>query len=121
MSFHVGCTSHSPSWLKEWAATDSITLYGNTAALLQITLVEFMCHCVCERHTNLKLVVAEFNAGWIAYWLERIDQAWKREHGTNPGMPKPQNVHEIWQRQCYANIEDDQATLHTRDLIGEKH
>ena len=66
MSFHLGCTSHSPSWLKEWAATDSITLYGNTAALLQITLVEFMCHCVCERHINLKLVVAEFNASWIA-------------------------------------------------------
>ena len=49
-----------------------------------------------------------------------IDQAWKREHGTKPGMPKPQNVHEIWQSQCYATIEDDQAALRTRDLIGEK-
>ena len=35
-------------------------------------------------------------------------------------MPKPQNVHEIRQRQCYATNEDDQAALHTRDLIGEK-
>ena len=87
---------------------------------MQVTLVELMCHGVCERHPNLKLVVAEFNAGWIAYWLERIDQAWKREHGTNPGMPKPQNVHEIRQRQCYATNEDDQAALRTRDLIGEK-
>ena len=87
---------------------------------MQVTLVVLMCHGVCERHPNLKLVVAEFNAGWITYWLERIDQAWKREHGTNRDMPKPQNVHEIRQRQCYATIEDDQAALRTRDLIGEK-
>ena len=120
VSFHVGCTSHSPPWLKQWAATDSIALYGNTAALVQGTLVEFMCHGVCERHPDLKLVVAEFNAGWIAYWLDRIDQAWKREYGTNPDMPKPQSVHAMWRRQFHATIEDDQAALRTRDLIGEE-
>ena len=79
-----------------------------------------MCHGVCEHHPNLKLVVAEFNAGWIAYWLERIDQAWKREYGNNPDMAKPQPVQEMWRRQFYATIEDDQAALRTRDLIGEE-
>ena len=94
-------------------------MYGNTASLIQGTLVEFMCHGICERHPNLKIVVAEFNAGWIAYWLDRIDQAWKREYGNNPArMAKPQPVHEIWKRQFYATIEDDRPALLTRELIG---
>jgi predicted TIM-barrel fold metal-dependent hydrolase len=119
VSFHVGCASHNPSWVKEYATIDPIAMYGNTASLTQGTLIEFMCHGICERHPNLKIVVAEFNAGWIAYWLDRVDQAWKREYGRNPGSAKPQPVHEIWQRQFYATIEDDQAALRTRDMIGE--
>ncbi len=120
VSFHVGCASHNPTWVKEYATADSIALYGNTAALVQPTLVDFMCRGICEKHPNLKIVVAEFNAGWIAYWLDRVDQAWKREYGSNPDMAKPQPVHEIWQRQFYATIENDQAALRTRDMIGEE-
>ncbi len=119
ISFHVGCSSHNPTWVKEFSALDSIAMYGNTASLIQPTLVDFMCRGICDRHPRLKIVVAEFNAGWIAYWLDRIDQAWKREYGRKPDMAKPQPVHEIWRRQFYATIENDQAALRTRDLIGE--
>ncbi len=119
VSFHVGCSSHNPNWVKEFNSADSIAMYGNTAALIQPTLVDFMCRGICEKHPELKIVVAEFNAGWIAYWLERIDQAWKREYGRNPDMAKPRPVGEIWQRQFYATIENDQAALRTRDMIGE--
>lgn len=119
VSFHVGCASHHPAWVKEFNDMDSIAMYGNTAALIQPTLVDFMCRGICDRHPNLKLVVAEFNAGWIAYWLDRIDQAWKREYGRNPDMAEPRPVHEIWQRQFHATIENDQAALRTRDMIGE--
>lgn len=119
ISFHVGCSSHNPGWVKEYNTADSIAMYGNTAALIQPTLVDFMCRGICKKHPSLKVVVAEFNAGWIAYWLDRIDQGWKREWGRNPDMPKPQPVHEIWQRQFYATIENDQAALRTRDMIGE--
>lgn len=120
VSFHVGCSSHNPGWVKEFATADSIAMYGNTAALIQPTLIDFMCRGICEKHPALKIVVAEFNAGWIAYWLDRIDQAWKREYGTHPDMPKPQPVHEIWRRHFYATIENDQAALRTRDMIGEE-
>jgi len=119
ISVHVGCFSHIPSWVKEASARDPIAMYGNTAALVQETLIEFICHGICERFPTLKFVVAEFNAGWIAYWLDRVDQAWKREYGKKPDGPKPLPVAEIWQRQFYATIEDDQAALRTRDLIGE--
>ena len=119
VSVHVGCFSHIPQWVKDASSRDPIAMYGNTAAMVQETLIEFMCHGICERHPTLKFVVAEFNAGWIAYWLERVDQAWQREYGRNPQGPKPQDVGEIWRRQFYATIEDDQAALRTRDIIGE--
>ena len=78
-----------------------------------------MCHGVCERHPDLQFVVAEFNAGWLAHWLERVDQGWKREYGRNPTGSAPRPVGEIWKRQFFATIEDDQPALRTRDLIGE--
>lgn len=119
VSFHVGCFSHIPGWVIEAQQRDSIALYGNTAALIQETLVDLMCRGVCARHPDLKFVVAEFNAGWIAYWLDRITQGWAREYGLNPVGDKPHPVDEIWKRQFYATIEDDQAALRTRDMIGE--
>jgi len=74
---------------------------------------------VCARHPSLQIVVAEFNAGWIAHWLDRVDQGWQREAGRSPSAPKPEPVHEIWRRQFHATIEDDQPALLTRGIIGE--
>ena len=108
-----------PRELRSPVKRDGIAAYGGSAATVQDTLVEFMCHGVCQRHPNLKIVVAEFNAGWIAHWLDRIDQGWQREAGRNPNAPKYGNVHEIWRRQFWATIEDDQPALLTREIIGE--
>lgn len=119
ISFHVGCFSHMPGWVVEAQKRDSIAMYGNTAALIQETLIDLMCRGVCERYPNLKFVVAEFNAGWIGYWLDRVNQGWARDYASNPDLPKPRPVEEIWKRQFYTTIEDDQAALRTRDMIGE--
>ncbi len=119
VSFHVGCFSHIPAWLKETSGRDPIATYSGTASLIHDTLVELMCRGVCQRFPDLQFVVAEFNAGWIAHWLERVDQGWAREYGKNPSGPVPEPVTEIWKRQFHATIEDDQPALRTRDLIGE--
>ena len=42
-------------------------------------ILELMCRGVAERHPTLKFVVAEFNAGWIPHWLDRVDQGAQRE------------------------------------------
>lgn len=119
VSFHVGCFSHIPSWLKETSGRDPIATYSGTATLIHDTLVELMCRGVCQKFPALQFVVAEFNAGWIAHWLERLDQGWQREFSKDPTGPAVQPVDEIWKRQFFATIEDDQAALRTRDLIGE--
>ncbi len=119
ISFHVGCFSHIPTWLRESSGRDPIATYSGTATLIHDTLVELMCRGVCKRFPNLQFVVAEYNAGWIAHWLERVDQGWQREAGRNPDTPAVEPIDEIWARQFYATIEDDQAALKTRDMIGE--
>lgn len=120
VSFHVGCFSHIPAWLKETRGRDPIATYGATATLIQDTLIELMCRGVCERFPELQFVVAEFNAGWLAHWLDRVDQGWQREYGRHPdAVPPPRPVGDIWRRQFHATIEDDQPALRTRDLIGE--
>jgi predicted TIM-barrel fold metal-dependent hydrolase len=78
-----------------------------------------MCRGVCRRFPDLLFVVAEYNAGWLAHWLDRVDQGWKREARQDPDMSTVEPVAEIWRRQFYATIEDDQPALRTRDLIGE--
>ena len=119
VSFHVGCFSHLPPWLKEASGRDPIAIYAGTSSLIHDTLVELMCRGVCQRFPSLQFVVAEFNAGWIAHWLERVEQGWEREYGKDPSGPAAQPVGEIWRRQFFATIEDDQPALRTRDLIGE--
>ncbi|MDJ0786171.1 MAG: amidohydrolase family protein [Myxococcota bacterium] len=119
ISFHVGCFSHIPAWLRESSGRDPITIYAGTSSLIHDTLVELMCRGVCKRFPELQFVVAEFNAGWIAHWLERADQGWQREFAKDPSGPAVEPVAEIWKRQFHATIEDDQPALRTRDLIGE--
>ncbi|MCY3883861.1 MAG: amidohydrolase family protein, partial [Gammaproteobacteria bacterium] len=60
----------------------------------------------------------EFNAGWIAHWLDRVDQGLQREYRNKSEPHKGASPHEIWKRQFYATIEDDRPALATRDLIG---
>ncbi len=119
ISFHVGCISHVPAWMKAASDRDPITVYSASASLIHDTLVDLLCHGVCRRFPELQFVVAEYNAGWLAHWLDRVDQGWKREFGRRPGVPPVEPVHEIWRRQFHATIEDDQPALRTRDLIGE--
>ncbi len=119
VSFHVGCIAHVPDWMKATAGRDPIAAYSGTAALIHDTLVDLMCRGVCKRFPDLKFVVAEFNAGWLAHWIDRVDQGWQREFAKDPSSHKPEPVGEIWKRQFLATIEDDQPALRTRDIIGE--
>jgi predicted TIM-barrel fold metal-dependent hydrolase len=81
-------------------------------------LVELLCRGVAERHPALKFVVSEFNAGWIAHWLDRVDQGLLREYRFKREEFTGERPHEVWSRQFYATIEDDRPALLTRELIG---
>lgn len=73
---------------------------------------------VGERHLRLKIVVAEFNAGWIAHWLGRVDQGLQRERRIMAEPFTGTSPHEVWRRQFSATIEDARPALVTREFIG---
>lgn len=120
VAFHVACMSHTPEWLKASASRDPIVNYAGSPALIHDTMVELMVRGVCAKFPNLKFVLAEFNAGWIAHWLDKVQQGWAREYAKDPSSTSPVDVMEIWKRQFFATIEDDTAALGTRELIGEE-
>jgi len=120
LSMHVGCNAYVPKALRgPRVRRDPIAGYAASASTVQPTIVEFMCRGVCARHPGLKLVVAEFNAGWIAHWLDRVDQGLQREIRETTEPYQGEDPRDIWHRQFYATIEDDQPALLTRSLIGE--
>ncbi len=120
VGFHVACMSHVPDWLKASASRDPVVQYAGSPALIHDTMVELMVRGVCAKFPNLKFVLAEFNAGWIAHWLDKVQQGWAREYAKDSSSLAPVDVLEIWKRQFFATIEDDTAALRTRDLIGEE-
>ena len=116
---HVACFAETPEWVIKAAMRDNIALYANSHALIHETLIDLMVRGVCKKFPGVKFVLAEFNAGWIAHFLDRLDQAWQREYGKNPnGIPYEPVVFETWRRQFYATIEDDHPAVRTRDIIG---
>ena len=119
LSMHVGTNAYVPEErrVSPWRR-DAIADYAATQGTVQRAIVEFMCRGVCERYPNLKIVVAEFNAGWIAHWLDRVDQGLQRERRNMDEPYRGAPPHEIWRRQFYATIEDDRPALATRQFIG---
>lgn len=120
IAFHVACMSHVPDWVKAMASRDPVVQYAGSPALIHDTMVELMVRGVCAKHPNLKFVLAEFNAGWVAHWLDKVQQGWAREYAKDPSSIRPVDVLEIWKRQFFATIEDDNAALQTRDMLGEE-
>ncbi len=119
VAFHVACWSHVPEWVQVSMNRDPVVQYAGSPALIHDTLVELMVRGVCAKFPKLKFVLAEFNAGWLAHWLDKVQQGWARDFAGNPSGTPPVDVLEIWKRQFYATIEDDNAALQTREMIGE--
>ncbi len=93
VGFHVACWSHVPEWQKAMAKRDSIVQYAGSPTLIHDTMVELMVRGVCAKHPNLKFVLAEFNAGWVAHWLDKVQQGWARDL---PGIRRAPNPSTCW-------------------------
>ena len=98
-------------------AAGPVTSYASAATLIQITASDLICQGVAHRFPELRFVLAEWETGWIAHWLERLDHAFYRARFSTPSELdlKPS---EYWARQFYATFEDDRVGIVTRDGIG---
>ena len=96
---------------------NAITAYASAATTIQVTVADLICQGVAHRFPELKFVCAEWNTGWLAHWLERLDHAFYRSRSAAPAevnlLPS-----EYWRRQFYATFEDDAVGVLSREQIG---
>ena len=120
LSMHVGTNAYTPREFRQnRALRDPIGDYAQSQISIQRSLVELIVHGVATKFPKLNFVVAEFNGGWIAHWLDRIEQGLQREYSfKGKGTYTGEKPHEIWARQFWATIEDDRPAILTRELIG---
>jgi predicted TIM-barrel fold metal-dependent hydrolase len=84
-----------------------------------MTVTDLIMGGVAERFPELKFVVTEFETGWIAHLLRRLDWAFVRGGGTRTSglqmLPS-----QYWRRQFYCTFEDDPLGIMTRSFIGSE-
>ncbi|MCH8087392.1 MAG: amidohydrolase family protein, partial [Chloroflexi bacterium] len=70
-----------------------------------------------ERFPTLKLVVVETGAGWLPYWLDRMDSLFNKVGFTTPMKMRPS---EYFRRQCWIVLDPDESTAaHTVEFVGQ--
>ncbi len=120
LAMHVGTNAYTPKEFRQnRVLRDPVGDYAQSQISIQRSLVELIVHGVATKFPDLQFVVAEFNGGWIAHWLDRIEQGLQREYSfRNKGTYTGEKPHDIWARQFWATIEDDRPAILTRELIG---
>ena len=118
MHIFVG-TSLDGGMPAHWGTTPGGTIKGYTLAFTTAvnTMIDLICGGVVERFPRLKLVISEFEIGWLAHILERVDHAFYRtpRHAVDYLTLKPS---EYFRRNFTATFEDDEIGVRTRDKIG---
>ena len=84
------------------------------------TMIDLICGGVTERFPKLKLVMAEFETGWLAHVLQRLDHAYYRAptYAVDYLTMKPS---EYFHRNFTITFEDDEVGARTRHEIGLKN
>lgn len=119
ISMHIFCGSTPDMGLPaHWGSPgSSIAGYTMTHGGMVSTLVQLICGGVAARHPNLRFVCCEFETGWLAHVLQRLDHAaYRTPDDASPDMKLAPSAY--FRRQFYATFEDDVAGVLTRHLIG---
>jgi predicted TIM-barrel fold metal-dependent hydrolase len=75
----------------------------------QMGLLSLVCGGVLERHPGLRVAFLESGCGWIAWWLERLDE--QMEEWAHATAPLPHEPSEYFARQCFISTEPNERTL----------
>jgi predicted TIM-barrel fold metal-dependent hydrolase len=84
---------------------------------VMFTIADIIQAGVCERYPGLKFVITEFETGWTAIMLKRLDWHYIRGGGAKV-FGNPLKPSEYWKRNFYVTFEDDPIGIRTRDFIG---
>lgn len=76
---------------------------------IRAAFTSFFQYGALELFPDFRLVVLEIGAGWIGYWLERMDAAYESPLGKS--TPLKQKPSEYFRRQCWVSGDPDERAL----------
>jgi predicted TIM-barrel fold metal-dependent hydrolase len=107
-----------------WESTAEKRTVANAVASHEVetTFATFILSGILEKFPRLRIISAELNCGWLAYFLHRMDRAFDSRGVRLQGSPFPTKLtmrpSEYFRRQLYATFIDDPYGLAHRHEIG---
>ena len=108
-----------PSFEPHWAAptrfgrmTGADTAFYQNVILGDVIRAGFTSlfqYGVFDLFPELRVVVLEIGAGWIGYWLERMDSTYESPLGRS--VPLKERPSEYFKRQCWVSGDPDERSL----------
>ena len=76
---------------------------------------------ILERHPRLRCAFLEGTAGWLSWWLWRLDDQWEKfGPGCEHQLSMPPS--EYFKRQAYVSVDCDEAAVkYTIDALGSRN
>ena len=85
----------------------------------QMACLSLTCGGVLDRHPGLRAIFLESGCGWIAHWLERLDE--HVESWSFASAPLPLAPSDYFRRQCFITAEPGERTLPAMvELVGDQ-
>ena len=84
-------------------------------------IASFTTGGVLERHPKLRAAFLEGTAGWLPWWLWRLDDQWEK---FGPGCERPLAMlpSEYFKRQCYIALDvDEEPAIHAVNDMGAEY
>jgi uncharacterized protein len=110
LMIHEGSGAYLPTagadrFVGQWFFTHTVS-HPLEQMLASLSLI---CKGTLERHAKLQLVFLESGAGWLPYWLWRMDEHHEILPFQVPWLKKKPS--EYFRRQCFISFEADEARL----------
>ncbi len=100
-----------PSWEPPWAFSGryAFEYVHRHNFWINVTAGDSLRHGTFEKFPRLKLVLLEAGAGWISYWLDRMDAAFNSYAGRK--VPLKENPSFYFRRNVWISADPDERAL----------
>jgi predicted TIM-barrel fold metal-dependent hydrolase len=110
-----------PSLEPKWTAPGRFGEYtsGKYSFFLNVTAADAVRHAftslfqygVFEKFPELRVAVLESGAGWVGYWLDRMDTVYDSPQGATARQVMPEKPSFYFRRQCWISGDPDETSL----------
>ncbi len=119
LTMHIFANTTFEAGMPPHWGTPGGTIKGYTLSFTTVvnSMIDIICGGVTERFPRLKLILSEFEIGWLAHILHRLDHAaYRTPHlAVDYLTMKPSDY---FRRNFWATFEDDAIGVRTRHEIG---